>query len=307
MNKSKLFVTTALSLFFGLNFLASAYAQDRSDPLFQSGAREIGPSGEQQELKKQGLDSLARAKKIGKITACADPYAFPYATSQGDPPGFDVEIFRAMASQAGLKAEMFWADTGTRGGLGRALRNSIDKGACDFFMGLAYGDDDEIKDHKLTLTKPYMGMGYVLVVQGAAANNKSLADIKKNKVKLGVAMSTPMDDYLFTNGYDRALYLQNRRIMEAMISGEIDASMVFSTSLGEAKRDYKDAKFKLADGHVPEPGLRYNAAWAVPIKETTMKQFVEESFEKLLKSGDMKKIVESYGIPFYPPFQEQGK
>ena len=302
MNTYKMLVAVISSLFIGFTFISTAHAQDRSDPLFQSGARELGPSGEQQELKKQGLDALARAKKIGKITACADPYAYPYATSQSDPPGFDVEIFRALASQAGLRAEMFWADTGTRGGLGRALRNSIDKGSCDFFMGLAYGDDDEIKDHKLTLTKPYMGMGYVLVVQGAAANNKNLADIKKNKVKLGVAMSTPMDDYLFTNGYDRALYLQNRRIMEAMVSGEIDASMVFSTSLGEAKRDFKDAKFKLAEGHVPEPGMRFNAAWAVPVKETTMKQFIEESFEKLLKSGEMKKIVESYGIPFFSPF-----
>ena len=302
MNTYKMLVAVISSLFIGFTFISTAHAQDRSDPLFQSGARELGPSGEQQELKKQGLDALARAKKIGKITACADPYAYPYATSQSDPPGFDVEIFRALASQAGLRAEMFWADTGTRGGLGRALRNSIDKGSCDFFMGLAYGDDDEIKDHKLTLTKPYMGMGYVLVVQGAAANNKSLADIKKNKVKLGVAMSTPMDDYLFTNGYDRALYLQNRRIMEAMVSGEIDASMIFSTSLGEAKRDFKDAKFKLAEGHVPEPGMSFNAAWAVPVKETTMKQFIEESFEKLLKSGEMKKIVESYGIPFFSPF-----
>ena len=302
MNTYKMLVAVISSLFIGFTFISTAHAQDRSDPLFQSGARELGPSGEQQELKKQGLDALARAKKIGKITACADPYAYPYATSQSDPPGFDVEIFRAIAAQAGLRAEMFWADTGTRGGLGRALRNSIDKGSCDFFMGLAYGDDDEIKDHKLTLTKPYMGMGYVLVVQGAAANNKNLADIKKNKVKLGVAMSTPMDDYLFTNGYDRALYLQNRRIMEAMVSGEIDASMIFSTSLGEAKRDFKDAKFKLAEGHVPEPGMRFNAAWAVPVKETTMKQFIEESFEKLLKSGEMKKIVESYGIPFFSPF-----
>ena len=64
----------------------------------------------------------------------------------------------------------------------------------------------------------------------------------------------------------------------------------------------KDAKFKLAEGHVPEPGMRFNAAWAVPVKETTMKQFIEESFEKLLKSGEMKKIVESYGIPFFSPF-----
>jgi polar amino acid transport system substrate-binding protein len=299
--QAKLLTTLGLALACSAISLA-AIAQDRSDPLYQAGARELGASGEEQELKKEGLDALARAQKTGKITACADPYSFPYATSDGEPPGFDVEIFRAIAVKAGLKPHLFWADTGTRGGLGKALRNSIDKGNCDFFMGLAYGDDDEIKDHKLALTKPYMGMGYVLIVQGKAASIKTLEETKKNKVKIGVSMSTPLDDYLFSNGYDRSVFLQNRRIMEAMAKDEIDAGMVWSTALGEAKKDFPAAKFKLAEGFVPKEGLRFNAAWAVKARDGTMKQFLDESFEALLKSGEIKKIVESYGIPFYQPF-----
>ena len=280
----------------------TTFSQDRSDPLYQAGARDVGASGEDQELKKQGLDALARAKQTGKLTACADPNTFPYSTSAGDPPGFDVEILRTIAAKSGLKANVFWVDTGTRGGLGKALRSSIDKGNCDIFMGLAYGDDDELKDHKLILTKPYMGMGYVLITQGKAAGVKSLEEAKKSKIKIGVSMSTPLDDYMFTNGYDRSVYLQNRRIMEAMNKGEIDAGMVWSTALGEAKKEFPSAKFKLAEGFIPKEGLRFNAAWAVKVKESTMKQFLEESFEALLKSGEIKKIVESYGIPFYQPF-----
>ncbi len=299
--QTKSAITLALVLAFAAAPLTT-HAQDRNDPLFQSGARELGASGEDQELKKQGLDALARAKQTGKLTACTDGATYPYATSDGEPPGFDIEIFRAIAAKAGLRPHIFWADTGSRGGLGKALRNSIDKGVCDFFMGLAYGDDEEIKDHKLALTKPYLGMGYVLIVQGKAAGVKTLEEAKKNKIKIGVSMSTPLDDYLFTNGYDRSVYLQNRRIMEAMNKGEIDAGMVWSTALGEAKKEFPNAKFKLADGFVPKEGLRFNAGWAVKAKDASMKQFVEESFEALLKSGEIKKIVESYGIPFYQPF-----
>ena len=298
--QSKSVITLALLLAFAAAPLSSV-AQDRSDPLYQAGARELGAPGEDQELKKQGLDALARAKQTGKLTACADPNTYPYSANS-EPPGFDVEIFRLMAAKAGLKPHIFWSDTGTRGGLGKALRSSIDKGNCDFFMGLAYGDDDEIKDHKLALTKPYLGMGYVLIVQGKAANIKTLEEAKKNKIKIGVSMSTPLDDYMFTNGYDRSVYLQNRRIMEAMNKGEIDAGMVWSTALGDAKKEFPDAKFKLAEGFVPKEGLRFNGAWAVKTKEATMQQFLEESFESLLKSGEIKKIVESYGIPFYQPF-----
>ena len=91
-------ITLALVLGWGISPLVT-FAQDRNDPLFQSGARELGASGEDQELKKQGLDALARAKQTGKLTACADGASFPYSTSDGEPPGFDIEIFRGEISR----------------------------------------------------------------------------------------------------------------------------------------------------------------------------------------------------------------
>jgi polar amino acid transport system substrate-binding protein len=280
-----------------------AHAQDRSDPRYQAGARELGPSEETETLRKEGVDALGRAKKLGKITGCADPYNYPYSTSSGEPAGFDIDIFRALAKRANIRSEVYWADTGTRGGLGRALRSSIDRGRCDFFMGLAVGpDDDDLKEHKLVLTGPYMGFGYVLVVQGKAADVKTLPEIKDKKIKIGVNMSTPMDDWLFSNGYDRELFFQSRRLMEGMAQNKVDAAMVFSTALGEAKKDFPTSQYKVAQGYVPEPKLRWNAAWAVPVKEKALKEFLEESFKALLESGEIKKIVEGYGIPFYPPF-----
>src|SRR5438105_14918608 len=93
-------------------------------------------------------DGLSRAKERGVLTACLDPYNYPFSSSNSEPPGFDVEIVRAVAQRAGLRALYFCADTGTRGGLGRALRPSIRKGTCDFFMGIGEGPDpaDEMKD-----------------------------------------------------------------------------------------------------------------------------------------------------------------
>jgi ABC-type amino acid transport substrate-binding protein len=294
-----------LSIISSLALLAalSGQAQDRNDPRVQAGAGDAGPSEDEATLRQQGVDAMARAKKLNKITACTDPYNYPYSASSGEPPGFDVEIFRAIAKKAGLRAELYWADTGTRGGLGRAMRNSIDKGRCDIFLGLSEGiDEDELKEHKLTLTKPYMGFGYVLVVQGKSADVKTLQDAKERKIKIGVNMSTPMDDYLFTNGYERDLVLQSGRLMEKMAKGEIDVSAVFSTALGEAKKRFPEATWKIPEGFVPGEGLRYNATWAVPKKEDALKAFLEEGFQELLKSGEMKRIVEAYGVPFYPPF-----
>ena len=113
-------------------------------------------------------DVLERAKAKGKLTACADPYSFPYSAQNTDPPGFDIEIVRSLAKRAGMRTEIYWSDTGTRGGTARAFRNSIFKKRCDVFLGLSDNGDDDMLMGKLAFTDAYIGLGYVLVVQGKA-------------------------------------------------------------------------------------------------------------------------------------------
>lgn len=252
----------------------------------------------------QTPDALARAKEKGVLTACVDPYNYPFSSNNSDPPGFDVEAVRYIAKRAGMRAGYFWADTGTRGGLGRALRQSILARKCDFFMGIALGPDtgEEMKEKHLTLTKPYLGLGYILLVQGKADGATGLKDLKG--VRIGVPMSTPVDAYLFDNGYERGLYLRNRETVKAMVQGEIDAAMVWSPGLAIARNEHPDGKFHEIPGYVPEPGLRWNVAIAVPEKETALKQFLDEAIDDLLRSGEMKTIVGHYGFPFYPPFDQ---
>ena len=110
-------------------------------------------------------DTLERSKAKGKLLACADPYSFPSAAQNTDPPGYDVEIMREIAKRGGMRLEMVWADTGTRGGTSRAFRNSILKKRCDVFLGMSDSGDDDMLMGQLAFTKPYVGMGYVLVVQ----------------------------------------------------------------------------------------------------------------------------------------------
>ena len=48
--------------------------------------------------------------------------------------------------------------------------------------------------------------------------------------------------------------------------------------------------------------MRWNSAWVVKAKEAELLQFIDAAFEDMLKSGEIKRIVERYGMPFYPPF-----
>jgi ABC-type amino acid transport substrate-binding protein len=247
-------------------------------------------------------DTLARAKAKGVITACADPYDWPYSDKSAVPPGFDIEIFQQIAKLGGMRAEMYWADTGTRGGLGRAFRNSILAKRCDVFLGLSDNGEKDALPDKLVFTAPYISLGYVLVVQGKADGMKSMQELKDNHIKVGVSMSTPIDDYLFTHDIPRELYLGNRRIMEGMAKGEVDASIVWATAIAVAKQEFADAKFHMVEGYVPLPEHgSFNSKFAVRKEDQSLLEFVNRGISTLLNNGKVKQIVESYGVPFYAP------
>jgi len=272
--------------FFGLTFLlawvsCSVWAQTDSDEI---------------------ADTLERSKAKGKLLACADPYSFPSAAQNTDPPGYDIEIMREIAKRGGMRLEMVWADTGTRGGTSRAFRNSILKKRCDVFLGMSDGGDDDMLMGQLAFTKPYVGMGYVLVVQGKALDKKTLTELKDANIKVGVPMSTPIDDYLFSHNIPRSLYMDNRRIMQAMAKGEDDASLVWGTAVSVARREFPDAKFHMVEGYVPEADQRWNMNFIVRKQDQTLMKFIDDSVAELLANGKMKQIIESYSVPFYPPF-----
>ena len=80
--------------------------------------------------------ALEKARERGTIVACADPYNLPFSSPDPNMPGFDVEIAREIATGIGLEIAYHWVDTGTRGGLSRAVRLSINDNKCAFFMGI---------------------------------------------------------------------------------------------------------------------------------------------------------------------------
>ena len=247
-------------------------------------------------------DSLERAQAKGKIVACADPYGYPYANQNMNPPGFDVEIMEALAARGDMRLEMYWADTGTRGGMSRALRRSLMKGRCDLFMGVSdSGDEDQLMG-KLIFTNPYLGIGYVIVTQGAAVGKKSVEVLNEAGIKIGVPMSTPIDNMLFERGIPRELYLDNRRIMRGMANGEVDAAIVWATAMAVARREVPGFEVKMAEGYVPVEGQRWNLSYMMMKRDKSLINFLNEGIAELLENGTIKKKVESYGVPFYAPF-----
>ncbi len=245
--------------------------------------------------------ALERAKERGTIVACADPYNLPFSSPDPSMPGFDVEIAKEIAEGMGLQIAYHWADTGTRGGLSRAVRLSINDNKCAFFMGVPDEQDmiDEYIEKKLEITQPYLGMGYILVGKAGGPSPQSLADAKD--AKIGVIMFTVGDMFLSRDGFRTDPYRINEENLAALQQGEVDFSLILSSKAGWWLHQNPESGLEIIEGFTPDSRMKYGLVIVVRRTEQDLKAAINEQIEKLVASGRIAEIVAKYGIPFLSP------
>ncbi len=250
----------------------------------------------------KNVDALTRIRAMQRMVACADGWYYPFSRTapRSEAPGIDIEILRDIAKRQGWQLDIVWANAGVS--LSHAFRSTIDKGYCDLFVGLVHSDEnDDIRAHNLVYTKPYVGVGFVLAVQGKALQLKTLAEIKAKKIKVGVPMLGPMEEYVRANKMEYELYSQSQGLIDGMVKREVDAGMMWSGAVAIAKNQY-DIEFDVVPDFLPQPGQRWNGVWVVKEKEIPLRAFLDQELETMLKQGKIQSIVESYYMPFYEPF-----
>ncbi|MBL8535735.1 MAG: transporter substrate-binding domain-containing protein [Betaproteobacteria bacterium] len=277
-----------------------------TDRLYQGGFRYGGPPVEiPQEVRY--LSAIGRATAMKRILACADAWYYPFSHTavKTEPPGIDIEILSRIAQKQGWEFSVMWANTGVyRGGVNLAFRQTINRGFCDVFLGLVItGEDDHMEKNAMAFTRPYIGIGFVLVSNGKVPKARTLADLKGTGIKVGVPAYTPMYDNAVSLGIPVVTYFQNNRVIDGLLRKEVDAIMVWGPSIPVANRD-KNVELKMSAGFQPMPGQRYNGAWAVKAKETDFKKLIDDSFAEMLSNGEIQAIVEKYDVPWFPPFPE---
>ncbi|MCW5621401.1 MAG: transporter substrate-binding domain-containing protein [Burkholderiales bacterium] len=276
-----------------------------SDRIYKSGFKDYPPTAIPEELK--DVDAMTRVRGMGRIMACADGWFWPFSRTarKNEPPGLEIELLQTIAKKNGWEVDISWVNMVTRfgpGGAGGAYSRSIHKGVCDIVMGLTIsGDDHHMEPNKLAFTAPFMSTGFVLVTQGPAKGLRSLDDAKTQDIKVGVPAYSPMSEYAQEHGIPHSTFFQNYQVIDALVRGEVNAAMIWSGAISQAKLEHPEAEFELARGYVPVPEMRWNSAWVVKDKEAELLQFLNEAFEQMLASGEIKRLCERYGIPFYPP------
>lgn len=245
--------------------------------------------------------ALEKARERGTIVACADPYNLPFSSPDPNMPGFDVEIAREIAAGMGLEIAYHWVDTGTRGGLSRAIRLSINDNKCAFFMGVPDEPDmiEEYQEKKLIITRPYLGAGYVLVGKEGGPSPQTLAEAKD--AKIGVIMFTVADMDLSREGFRTDPYRINEENLAALQKGEVDFSLILSSKAGWWLHQNPGSGLAIIEGFTPDPRMEYGLVIAVRRTEQDLQAAINEQLDKLVASGRIAEIVAKYGVPFLPP------
>ena len=87
------------------------------------------------------------------------------------------------------------------------------------------------------------------------------------------------------------------------MKGEVDASMVWSTAFAVAQQATTPRRSSRWCRDTCRRGdQRWNLNFVVRKEDKTLLEFINDGIGELLDNGKIKEIVESYGVPFYPPF-----
>ena len=155
----------------------------------------------------------------------------------------------------------------------------------------------------MAFTKAFMSTGYVLVTQGPAIGVKTLDDAKAQNVKVGVPAYSPMSEYADEHDIPHETFFQNYQVIDALIKGQVNAAMIWSGSISQAKLEHANAEFEMVKGYQPPDEMRFDNAWGIKEKEVELLKFINDEFDAMLKSEETRRISERYGVPFFPPIE----
>ncbi len=226
--------------------------------------------------------TLAEIKHRSVFKICVNRHALPFSESDGPMPGAHVEMAKLVARELGVSLEYSWV----------TFRHRAKYNQCDAFMGVAALGDGEGFVKK---TKPYLDVNmYVVSKPGlkitgledfddlkVATPSASLAHtvlVKRPKVQLYVSM------------------MEDHQMLDAVVSGEVDAAIVANTGIGWYRKTHPDVEFSLTSAEFIHSFNGYPMAIGLRKTDQAMLDRVNEILDKLTQSGELQEILKKYGI-----------
>lgn len=232
--------------------------------------------------------SLDMIRARGMLDLCAHPNSLPFASKTADPPGFQVELGRALAKELGVDLAMEWI----------VVPSQVFRADCDIVLD-AIADPEAQADTGLRLSKPYYSSGVALAVPaGSAVGGFAALD---GRTKVGVLVGSVAAFVLDQRHVPTSTFGFEEDMLDALAAGEIDAAAVTPLVAGYYNLTHPGRPFTILPPGEGERALVWNEAVGIRQPDDRLRQAIDEALDRLRGDGSLEKIYARYGISLPPP------
>ena len=241
-----------------------------------------------------GLSGAAQARSLdairesGVLALCAHPNSLPFASKAGDPPGFQIELGKALAHELGVALRPDWIIT----------QYQMRSAGCDIVLDVI-ADSEAQGETNLRVSKPYYRTGVALAVPASSqlTSFKSLDEHTKVGVLVGsMAAMTLGQRHVPTSTFGFEV-----DSLEALANHEIDAAAVTPAAAGYFNLTHPDKTVRILNPGESEPSLSWNVAVGMVRPDDSLRSAVDGALQRLKADGSIDRIYGRYGVALQTP------
>lgn len=239
-----------------------------------------------------GAAAVARPLDVirdrGVLSLCAHANALPFASKTQDPPGFQIELGRALARALGVTLHVEWVTSGIH----------FRVADCDIVLDTIAVPEAQA-ERRLELSRPYQRSGVGLAVRPTITGVEGFDDLVGRRVAVqGRSLAAML---LARRGVGLTFFGYEEEMVEAVARGEIDAAAVSPATAGYFNLRHPDTPVRFVHAYDGEPELRWNLAVGLRRADPPLRAAIDAAIARLVADGTLRQIYARYGVEHRPP------
>ncbi len=232
--------------------------------------------------------TLAAVKESGTVRMCAHPNSLPFASKTAEPPGFQVELGRAIAKSLDVSLATDWI----------LISYQVPRTNCDIILDVIAAPDAP-QDFGIRLSNPYYRSGVVLAVPKGSSVTSFAA--LNGHTKVGVQTGSLAAMMLDKRHVPISIFGFDEDMLDALANHEIDAAAVSPVSAGYYNEQHPGGQVTILPPDEAEHDLVWNVAVGMRRPDPAFQQAINDALAQLTADGTIKQIYERYGITLQVP------
>jgi len=231
---------------------------------------------------------LEAIRDRGVLSLCAHANALPFASKTQDPPGFQIELARALAAALGVGLHVEWVVSGIQ----------FRVADCDIVLDTIAVAEAQA-ERRLQLSKPYQRSGVGLALRPDARGVTTFDDLVGHQV--GVQGRSLAAMLLAQRGVRLTFFGYEEEMVDAVARGEIEAAAVSPAAAGYFNLRHPQTPVRFVHAYDTEPELRWNLAVGLRRADPPLREAIDAAIDRLVSDGTVARIYARYGIEHRRP------